>query len=162
MKQEEFLNSFQEALAGKVSEQTIRENVNYYRNYINSQIQKGAAEEDVLRMLGDPRLLAKTIEESNKFAAESKTENSYYEAYGRSGDGGSSQSTSQGDNMWGDTQYRGKATQIPIWLIAVIGIAVVALVLVLAFSVISFFAPFILIVLVVSLFFRLVRSWINR
>lgn len=68
MRQEEFLNSFREALIGKVPDNVIQDNLNYYRNYISSQINSGRREEDVLGSLGDPRLLAKTIEESNKFA----------------------------------------------------------------------------------------------
>ena len=68
MRQEEFLNIFREALVGKVPDSIIRDNENYYRNYINSQMNSGKTEQEVLDQLGDPRLLAKTIEESNKFA----------------------------------------------------------------------------------------------
>ena len=64
---EEFLRQFRDALDGKVSENMIQDNVNYYRSYINSQTAGGKSESEVLRMLGDPRLLAKTIEESSKF-----------------------------------------------------------------------------------------------
>ena len=68
MRQEEFLQSFQEALAGKVSDTIIQENVKYYRDYISNEIRSGKTEDTVLQSLGDPRLLAKTIEESHKFA----------------------------------------------------------------------------------------------
>ena len=34
MRQEEFLNSFREALIGKVPDNVIQDNLNYYRNYI--------------------------------------------------------------------------------------------------------------------------------
>lgn len=61
---DEFLMQFREALDGKVPENVIKEHVNYYRSYINSQTANGRNESEVLRMLGDPRLLAKTIEES--------------------------------------------------------------------------------------------------
>ena len=67
MRQEEFLKIFQEALAGKISDRIIQENANYYRVYIKNEIASGKTEEEVLQLLGDPRLLAKTIEESNKF-----------------------------------------------------------------------------------------------
>ena len=78
MRQEEFLNSFREALIGKVPDNVIQDNLNYYRNYISSQINSGRREEDVLGSLGDPRLLAKTIEESNKFAMGEERQ-SYYQ-----------------------------------------------------------------------------------
>ena len=47
MRQEEFLNSFREALIGKVPDNVIQDNLNYYRNYISSQINSGRREEDV-------------------------------------------------------------------------------------------------------------------
>ena len=144
MRQEEFLNGFQEALAGKVPDSIIRENTNYYRNYINSQMNSGRTEEEVLRSLGDPRLLAKTIEESNKFATEE--EEGFYQTR---------------DNNE-DTHNYSKTIKIPSWLIFIIVIALIALVIALAFSLISFFAPLILAVLVVSLIYSLVRTWKQR
>ena len=54
---EEFLRQFRDALEGKVSENLIQENVNYYKSYINSQTIAGKSESDVLYSLGDPRLL---------------------------------------------------------------------------------------------------------
>ena len=62
MRQDEFLNSLKDALVGKVPEQVIYDNINYYTDYINSQIKNGRSESDILASLGDPRLLAKTIE----------------------------------------------------------------------------------------------------
>lgn len=35
--------------------------VRYYEDYIQSQVQKGRSEEEVLRQLGDPRLIARTL-----------------------------------------------------------------------------------------------------
>ena len=66
---EEFLRQFRDALEGKVSESVIQDNVRYYRSYINDQTSGGRSESDVIMTLGDPRLLAKTIEESSKFAS---------------------------------------------------------------------------------------------
>ena len=45
---EEFLRQFRDALEGKVSENLIQENVNYYKSYINSQTIAGKSESDVL------------------------------------------------------------------------------------------------------------------
>ena len=78
MNREDFLRQFREALDGKVSEGIIQDNENYYRSYIDGQIRSGKTEEEVLRSLGEPRLLAKTIEESNKFASESTEERRTY------------------------------------------------------------------------------------
>ncbi len=81
MNREEFLRQFREALAGKVPESVINENAAYYRNYINSQVSSGMSEEDVLRGLGDPRLLAKTLEESSKFTREHSAQQRYSSTY---------------------------------------------------------------------------------
>ena len=150
MRQEEFLNSLQEALAGKVPDSIIRENVNYYRNYINSQMNNGKTEEEVLRSLGDPRLLAKTIEESSKFASEE--EKSFYQ------DAGSNTYQTR-ENMESSGRHYGKTIRIPSWLLSIIVIMVIALVIAVAFSLISFFTPVILIVLIVMLVCSLVRTW---
>ena len=61
MNKEEFLNKMKIALDGQVSDLIISENIDYYENYINSEISNGKSEIEVLDMLGDPRLLAKTI-----------------------------------------------------------------------------------------------------
>lgn len=138
MRQEEFLKSFQEALTGKVSDTIIRENVNYYRNYINQEIGSGKTEEEVLRALGDPRLLAKTIEESNKFA--SGEEGYAFEHSDR---------TFQGNRNGQNSQEQGyvkrhKTVRLPAWAMALIVIILFILIIGFVFSIISFFAPVIL------------------
>ncbi len=74
---EDFLRQFRDALDGKVSESVIQENVRYYRSYISSQTAGGKSESEVLGMLGDPRLLAKTIEESSRFASGKDSQDGY-------------------------------------------------------------------------------------
>lgn len=61
MTREEFLSQLRLALQGKVSSGKVQENVNYYNDYIIEEIRKGKSETEVLEMLGDPALLAKTI-----------------------------------------------------------------------------------------------------
>lgn len=154
MRQEEFLNSFREALIDKVPDNVIQDNLNYYRNYINGQINSGRQEEEVLSSLGDPRLLAKTIEESNKFAM-GEEQQSYYQ------DNNTNAYRNQNDDQEQKAGYH-KTVNLPGWLLSIIGIALMMVVIVVAFSLISFFAPVILVVLVVLLVFRLIRSWQGR
>lgn len=66
MGKEEFLNGLQKALTGNVPQSVIYENLTYYRDYIDDQIRKGNTEEDVVNEIGDPRLIAKTIEETTE------------------------------------------------------------------------------------------------
>lgn len=61
MNKEEFLQKMRVTLTGEVSDFVISDNISYYSNYIDTEIASGKSEDDVLDMLGDPRLLAKTI-----------------------------------------------------------------------------------------------------
>lgn len=61
MTREEFLSQLRLTLQGKVSSDKVQENINYYNDYIIEETRKGKSEPEVLEMLGDPGLLAKTI-----------------------------------------------------------------------------------------------------
>ncbi len=61
MTKQDFLNALRLALGGKQSSGEIQEHINYYEEYINTEIRKGRDEEEVLASLGDPRLIARTI-----------------------------------------------------------------------------------------------------
>ena len=66
MKKREFLDRLKAALMNRINSQAVVENVNYYEDYINTQVRMGMKEEVVIAKLGDPRLLAKTIIDSEK------------------------------------------------------------------------------------------------
>ncbi len=78
MTRREFLDGLRKALEGEVSEQIIAENLNYYNGYIREEIAKGASEQDVLQMLGDPRLIAQTIIDTNGGEGDYSTEDASY------------------------------------------------------------------------------------
>ncbi|MCD8122642.1 MAG: DUF1700 domain-containing protein [Clostridiales bacterium] len=61
MNRGEFLQGLQNALSGKVPPVVVRDNLNYYNDYIRGEVQKGRDERDVMEELGDPRLIARTI-----------------------------------------------------------------------------------------------------
>lgn len=87
MNKEEFLRGLRQALEGNVSPAVIQENIRYYDNYITDEVRKGAREADVIAEIGDPRLIAKTIEDTTDGAEgsyggvyeESETRSSSYE-----------------------------------------------------------------------------------
>ena len=66
MNRSEFLEQLKKALENELDAQDVKENVDYYKEYIRSEMQKGQSEEDVLEQLGDPWAIAKTILLSNK------------------------------------------------------------------------------------------------
>ncbi|MFG6369300.1 MAG: DUF1700 domain-containing protein [Lachnospiraceae bacterium] len=147
---EEFLRQFHDALEGKVSESLIQENINYYRSYIDSQTATGRSESDVLYSLGDPRLLAKTIEESRKFASESRSGADYRNF-------SSSHTYTENDRYTDDNGE--KLNRIPRWLITCIVVVVVLLILSGIFRMFVFLAPYIIVCILTIFLFRAVRNW---
>ena len=65
MTKQEFLEKLRLALTGNVPGSVVSENLQYYEDYINTEIRKGKSEEEVLAALGDPRLIARTIITTN-------------------------------------------------------------------------------------------------
>lgn len=61
MNRSEFLKRLREALENDLSGQVVQENVDYYNQYISDEVKSGKSEEEVLEMLGDPWMLARTV-----------------------------------------------------------------------------------------------------
>ncbi len=87
MNRQEFVDRLKVSLSGKVSPGQVEENARYYEDYINTRIRLGETEESVMRELGDPRLIARSI-----VAAES----------GRTGENGE-------DQVYGKKETAGEA-----------------------------------------------------
>jgi uncharacterized membrane protein len=148
---DEFLRLYREALVGKVSDQIISDNINYYRSYIQGEVRKGRSEEEVIKSLGDPRLLAKTTEESTKFA-QGESE-SYYEY------DNDSARYEDADEQKG---FHVKQIKLPSWLLGIIVAFVIILLLAVVFKVAFFLAPYIIVFLLVGFIYREIKNWINR
>ena len=95
--------------------------------------------------------LAKTIEESNKFA--NGDSSSFYQE--------NTKTYRTQDQENDETGYK-KTINVPAWLISIVAILTIALVIVVAFSLISFFAPVILAALMVALVYSLIKAWKRR
>lgn len=65
MNRTEFIEVLRSQLAGQMHEGRAAAHVRYYEDYIQSQVRGGRTEEDVLAELGDPRLIAKTLIDTN-------------------------------------------------------------------------------------------------
>ena len=61
MDRNEFISTLRAVLAGEVPGAVVEDNVRYYDSYISQEIAGGRSEREVLESLGDPRLIAKTI-----------------------------------------------------------------------------------------------------
>lgn len=163
MNKQEFLEKLRQALNGRVSPAVVTENINYYEDFINTEIRKGRSEEEVLAQLGDPRLIARTIVQTHGNGQEGKRR-----AADMSGNTRTYSDRSTDD--YGNGQDSGKkrrplSFRLPIWLFGIIALVVVALVVVgvlsLVFSVVSIMLPVILIILAVAFVVKLFRDWLN-
>lgn len=65
MNKYEFIKNLQDALKGHVSNADFENQISYYENYINDEVNKGKSESEVISELGDPKLIAKTIIDVN-------------------------------------------------------------------------------------------------
>jgi len=61
MSKQEFLEGLRRSVSGGLDPQEVNEHIRYYSDYIDSQIRGGVTEEEVMRSLGEPRLIAKTL-----------------------------------------------------------------------------------------------------
>ncbi|RGS81864.1 DUF1700 domain-containing protein [Coprococcus sp. AF21-14LB] len=64
MTRSEFLEKLKEALADGMDSYIIQGHLNYYRDYIQEEVQKGRSEEEVLSELGDPWVIARSLLEA--------------------------------------------------------------------------------------------------
>lgn len=147
------MSKLRAALNGRIPAPQVEDTINYYEDYINVEVRKGKSEEEVMKSLGDPRLIARTIIQTNGTAgnghdagAGSYQESGYQSGY---------QDTYEG--------YRStrRSFGIPGWLLAIIVILVLFLVIGLVFSVLSFLAPVIIVMAAVIFLVKLFRDWLN-
>jgi hypothetical protein len=76
MSKSEFLRGLRDALSSSVPESVAQENLSYYDSYIEDEKKKGRTEEEILTELGDPRLIAKSIEDAGGYEDDSYAEES--------------------------------------------------------------------------------------
>lgn len=154
MTKQEFLERLRLALSGRVSAAVVTENINFYEDYISTEVRKGKTEEEVLEMLGDPRLIARTIAETNVQAAGTA--------------GGRGNTFAEETDADGYPEYRRREAvrrksnlQIPVWAWLILAVIVVVLVLGAVFSILSAVLPFLLPILIVVFLVKLFRDWLN-
>lgn len=152
MDKKEFIEKLQRALASGLSSSQVAENVRYYQEYLESEIRKGRTEAEVLAQLGDPRLLAKSIIEANKRAGTNYGSNREYDEE-VSGE-------RQGEEKRRNSafEYNGRSLVLPGWLLMVIVTVLVIVVIGLVTSLLSVFAPVIIVVLGILLLIKVFQN----
>lgn len=155
MNKQEFIDRMRSALNGRVAPALVTENVNYYEDYINMEIRKGKSEEEVLQLLGDPRLIAKTIIDTNGGDEQAGV----YQSNGYQSNG--YQSNDYQSNGYQNTSHKLIRYQMPGWLWGIIVVLIIVVIFSLIFSVLSFLAPILIPVMVVMFLVKLFRDWLN-
>ncbi len=150
MSKAEFLEILGEQLMGQIPEGKASGHVSYYRNYIEEQMGKGRSEEEVLNELGDPRLIAKTILDTDPQAG-----SGIYEEYVSPG---AQDQIYQSDREPGRGKHRSVHLDLTAWYGKAAVIAIAALVIIGLLFVIGTMLPIIIIAFVVISFI----SWLRR
>ena len=146
MSKQEFLSELKAALGSRVNARVVSDNMRYYEDYINAEIRKGRSEDEVLRSLGDPRLIARSIADAEKRAG---TSSSSYE-----------DSVDDDENDYREKKDGPKIRihHIPVWLIACVVILIVFIIISAAFSLLSYFMPILIPIMLVVFICRLLRN----
>lgn len=124
MSRREFLEVLRGQLSGQMTQGRAAAHVRYYEDYIQSQVRNGRSESDVLAELGDPRLIAKTLIDTDDSAA----------VYDESG---------YSEESYGADDYADNGTESSAGKAIVIAIA--ALIVILLTTVLVAVAPFLII-----------------
>lgn len=159
MNKQDFLGKLRNALNGRIAVPQVEDTINYYEDYINVEMRKGKSEEEVLKSLGDPRLIARTIVQTNGTAdgGHDTPNGSYRESRYH-------ESSYQGEQYQDAYNgYRGtrRSFRIPGWLLAITVILIVFFVISIIFSVLSFLAPVLIVLAAVLFLVKLFRDWLN-
>lgn len=132
----EFLGILKSQLSGQMQEGKVAAHLRYYEDYIQSKVRSGINEEEVIETLGDPRLIAKTLLDTD-------IDNGIYEEEASSSQGYSQSSYSSQNSVPHSSANRWyKKLDLSTWYGKLIVIAVAALVIFLLVTVLTAVAPF--------------------
>lgn len=158
MTRSEFLQELRQALENDLSGRVVSENVEFYNQYINDEVRKGKTEEEVLQMLGDPWIIARTVID----AQNGTDQETIYEA------GGSTYNTYAGyESDSKSKQTRDGSPKVHLfgldtWWKKLLLVLVIVMIVVAVFAiitgVISLLAPILVPILIVMIIIRAVGS----
>ena len=137
----EFVRQLNASLKGKISERELDDIMVYYQDYIDTEIKKGRSETEVLQALGSPRLLARSIAQTEQpeyiQEAYEDTE-TYYEQKGK--------------------RIRVGNRLVPLWLVLVLVILGLVVILAVVFKILIALLPVILVGSAVMFVYRKLKG----
>ena len=160
MSKKEFLQKLEEALLEKMDISDAAEHIRYYNDYINNEVANGRSEEEVIKSLQSPRLIAKSItantDRANKYdsnISNRKYDKTYDNSYENSYNNANNKTYSSGSTFTiNGKQINGTIVKIVMFII---GIIIIGL-LIVAFGVmtwlsLNFILPIMLVVFLISI-----------
>ena len=146
MNRHEFLKQLEHALEAEMNPEKVREHVDYYRSYIAEEVKNGKSEKEVMDLLGDPWVIARSIIDSPLNETEDQYTYADYEE-------------AEQEAPFGTPEI--KIKKITGWKIAAVCVGIV-LILVLVISLltglISMLAPVLVPLLVIWIVLRIVEN----
>lgn len=143
MTKQEFLESLERHLRGQIPEAQVLENIEYYRNYIEREINAGRSEGEILDSLGDPWLIAKTLIDSVKRNSYGKQVVDEYDSQ---------------EDPQEEIHLKKKKLDLTTWY-GKLGVIVIAiLVIILLFTIMSILIPIVICLAIISFIIKFFRN----
>lgn len=143
MSKQEFLEGLRRSLSGGLDPQEVNEHIRYYSDYIDSQIRGGITEEEVMRSLGEPRLIAKTL--LGMEGGETVTEE-YVDGEAEA---------NQGERYF---NIKGRTIRVPGWLFTIFVCVICFCVLTVVFALMTKLLPFFFMFMLGVFLYRMIRN----
>ena len=145
MNRTEFLETLRSQLAGQMHEGKVAAHVRYYEDYIQSQVRSGRSEQEVLSELGDPRLIARTLLDTDM--DNGQMDYAEYSTY-----------SEMDDNMETDGKEHVHVWRFDTWYSKLLGIVILLIIVFLLFHILVAVIPFFVILAVILFIMSLIKN----
>ncbi|WP_270425949.1 DUF1700 domain-containing protein [Blautia intestinalis] len=143
MSKTEFLDILYNQLSGQMPEGSVAAHVQYYRNYIEDEQQKGHTETDILNDLGDPRLIARTLLDTEVGAGNPQNGSTYSAIYNEADSDYNEYDSS--DSARGHVKKHSFKLDLSTWYGKVAVILIAAVVLLLLVTILGILIPVVIV-----------------
>ena len=143
MSKTEFLDILYNQLSGQIPEGSVAAHVQYYRNYIEDEQQKGHTETDILNDLGDPRLIARTLLDTEVGAGNPQNGSTYSATYNEADSDYNKYDSS--DSARGHVKKHSFKLDLSTWYGKVAVILIAAVVLLLLVTILGILIPVVIV-----------------
>ena len=144
----EFVEQMRRSLSSIDDYSFVNDTIAYYENYIESQVRMGKSEEQVMRELGDPRLIAKSICASHAVEDDEQNAGSY-DSYDR-------RTEKRGTHTV--LNLNGRLVNMPSWLLKILSVLAAIVIVVLFVTVLRILSPFLFVGCIAFLIYRFISG----